>query len=172
MKQRFFLVSLLTSVVFIVIGGLTGCGSNAAGSGAASGGATGSGTASSGSAPPASTVVQHSPIVIPTLVLPNGAHALTLTLADSNRNVALKPGDEVLLALDDSFYDHWTITVSDPTVLTTVAGVALPEHSQALYKASKAGHLTITASAEPKCRKANPPCNIDTKAFKVQITVG
>ena len=151
---------MLSSMVLLIITGLGACSDS------------GSGSASSSTAPPASSVVSQPTSPIPTLVPPKGGHSLTLTLADNGHTVGLKSGDQVLLALDDTFYEQWSITVSDPTLLTAITNTTLPAHTQALYVASKAGQATITASAEPKCRKANPPCNLDVKTFKVQITIG
>ncbi len=156
MKQKFFIVSLLSSFVIVVFG-LNAC----------------VGQSSPASAPPGSTVVStpQPPPTIPPTLIPSGGHGLALTLANNDQRVLVKRGDVILLALDDSFYDQWTISLSDPTILTAIPDVPVPTHAQALYRASKAGQVTIKASGEPRCRKANPPCQIEPKDFTIQITV-
>lgn len=139
-----------------VIGGLNACGSS---------------QMSSGTAPPSSSAVAHAPTPLPTIVLPNGIHSLTLTMKDDRRQVVIKQGDVILLALDDAFFSKWTITVADPSVLTRVTGAALPPHTQALYKGSKAGQTTIRAKGEPSCYQGNPPCQIDPSPVIIHITV-
>lgn len=155
MKQKFFTFSLYSIIVLLIVGGISSCGV----------------PTNSGNTPPAATVVAHSPTVPPTVTPPKGAHSLTLIMDDSGKHVLVKQGDIILLALDDTFYSKWTITVSDLTILTIIPDATLPPHSQALYKASKLGQTAITASAEPKCRNSVPPCQIEPRPFTVQITV-
>ena len=93
----------------------------------------------------------------------------TITQADNGTTVNLVAGTRVSLALSGAY--DWTITIADTTVLTAVAGVALPPGVQGIYTAGQAGQTTLTAVGEPQCRKAQPPCGAPTVLFRVQIAV-
>lgn len=155
MKQKLFTFLLLSSIVFLIVEGISSCGV----------------AANFGNASPAATVVPHSPTIPPTVTPPKGAHSLTLTMDDNGKHVLIKQGDLILIALDDTFYSKWTIVVADPTILTIIQDATLPLHSQALYKAAQSGQTTLTATGEPKCRNSVPPCQIEPRPFTVQITV-
>jgi hypothetical protein len=152
MNRRFVVVMLLG---IITMGGLSACGSS---------------QTTTGTAPPPSTVTV-TPAPPPTIVLPNGVHGITLTMKDDRRQVVVKQGDVILLALDDAFFAKWTIAVADPTILAPFTEVTLPPHSQALYKAIKVGLTTIRAKGEPRCYQGNPPCQIDPSPVIIQIRV-
>jgi hypothetical protein len=154
MRQAFLVISLL-GAVFVIVVGLSSCATD---------------STSTGTTPPAQTVIAHSPTPTPPLV-PTNSTGITLTMKDSGRQVILKTGQTILLALDTLNYDHWTIRVADTAVLTPVTNATLPPNTQGLYKASKPGQTMLTASGDLKCLKGNPPCQIDPQDFRVQVTV-
>ena len=43
--------------------------------------------------------------------------------------------------------------------------------SQGLYRAHKAGETTLTATGDPTCRQARPPCGAPSREFRLQVIV-
>ncbi len=115
---------------------------------------------------PLSSLVPATP---PPATSPPAGAIPTITNAANGTTINLTVGTQALLALDS---DHdWTVMVADPTVLTPVVGAALPAGAQGIYTASKPGQTTLSATGDPPCRKAQPPCGAPTVLFRAQIVV-
>ena len=160
MKQTVLIRSLLKLrwglIGLLLIGGLSACGEQ---------------QANSASAPPASTVIPHSPTPLSPLIPPKNAQGVTVTMGDDGRQIRIKLGQTILVALDDVSYDYWTITIADPAILAAQPNAPLPPHAQALYKAIASGQTTMTAKGDLKCAKGTPPCQIAPQDFQVQVIV-
>jgi hypothetical protein len=93
----------------------------------------------------------------------------TVTLADAGATIALHPGDRFLLALGEGY--DWTVTIGDPAIVSRVPNILPVRGAQGVYEAHTAGQTTLTATGDPACRKAQPPCMMPSRQFQVQIIV-
>jgi len=78
-------------------------------------------------------------------------------------------GERLLLRLGEGY--DWTVTVSDPSVLSGVVGVLLVRGAQGLYQADRAGQAILSAIGDPPCRKVQPPCAAPSRAFQLTVAV-
>jgi hypothetical protein len=92
-----------------------------------------------------------------------------VTRADASSTIKVVRGERVLVKLGTDF--DWTVTVSDPLVLSRVPGVTLVVGAQGLYVAQSAGQATISAVGDPPCRKSTPPCMAPSLLISVIIAV-
>lgn len=155
MKRSTSFLSILSMFALFSIIGFSACG-------------TSTNTANT---PPAASVVPQSPTPPSTLIPTTGTQGVTVTMSDNGRSVLLKKGQTLLVVLDQVAYDSWTIKVADPTILSALPKNSVPPGAQGLYQASKVGQTSLTASGELKCRKTNPPCQINPKDFQIKVTV-
>ncbi|MGI8854234.1 MAG: hypothetical protein ACR2JW_00655 [Thermomicrobiales bacterium] len=93
----------------------------------------------------------------------------TVTLADDGQTITLPHGASFLLALG-SEYD-WKIQVADDTVASRVPNISVIAGAQGIYAAKQPGQTTLTATGDPVCRTAQPPCSAPSRAFRLQIVV-
>jgi hypothetical protein len=93
----------------------------------------------------------------------------TVTLADDGQTVTVAHGTSFLLALGND--DDWKIQVGDETVISRVLNIAVIAGAQGVYAAKQPGQTTLTASGDPICRTAQPPCGAPSRTFRVQIVV-
>lgn len=101
-------------------------------------------------------------------VTPDAQGGATVTLPqDAGAQVILKVGDTLRLALGPGF--DWTLTPGDPAILSDVSAPGAPAARR--YQARAAGASSISATADPLCRKANPPCGAPTQVFQITVTV-
>jgi len=102
------------------------------------------------------------------VLTPDASGRVILTLPDeAGAAVTLAPGNRLELRLG-SGYD-WSVQVSDATLLTGSGPVA--GAGPAVYQAQHAGRVTLSATADPLCRKANPPCGLATRVYDVPVTI-
>jgi hypothetical protein len=52
-----------------------------------------------------------------------------------------------------------------------VPNISVITGAQGVYAAKQPGQTTLTASGDPVCRTAQPPCGAPSRAFRVQIVV-
>ncbi len=94
--------------------------------------------------------------------------ALTVTMADDGKTIALAAGQRFLLSLGPDF--EWTVTVDDPNVVARVVNITVVKGAQGVYEAKKAGATSLHATGIAVC----PPgqvCPQIALAFRVQIAV-
>jgi predicted secreted protein len=93
----------------------------------------------------------------------------TMTLADDGHTLTLHAGQSFLLKLGEGY--DWNVTVSDQSVVSRKVNVLTVRGAQGIYDAHKAGTTTLTATGDPVCRNANPPCAQASRQFHIQIIV-
>lgn len=79
-------------------------------------------------------------------------------------------GDSFLLNLGTDIY-NWTVNVDNQDVLHLKVGVMVIKGAQGIYEALAPGTATLTATGDPLCRHAQPPCAIPSILFSVTIVV-
>ena len=170
MGKRWGLAAVTALVGMLV---LAGCGtaetpaatSGGGGSAAATVATVSSGTPGTGNLATAPA----SPVASPPAITP-GTNGLTVTLADDGRTVLLPVGGRFLLQLGTDF--DWTVNVADPSVVSRVPNVLVVRGAQGIYQARAVGTTTLTASGDPPCRKATPPCAVASRLFRITVAVG
>jgi len=93
----------------------------------------------------------------------------TITRADNGTALHLAPGDRFLLQLGEDF--DWTVSITDESVISRVVGIPVVRGAQGVYQARAAGTTTLIAVGDPPCRKAQPPCQIPSIRFAVDVVV-
>jgi hypothetical protein len=93
----------------------------------------------------------------------------TVTLADDGQTMTLAHGMSFLLALGSDY--NWRVAVADETVASRVPNISVIVGAQGIYAAKQPGQTTLTATGDPICRTAQPPCGAPSRAFRVQIVV-
>lgn len=92
-----------------------------------------------------------------------------VTLADDGQTIRLHPSESFLLKLG-SDYD-WTVAIADQTVVSRVMNVMVVRGAQGLYQAKRTGQTVLTATGDPTCRQAQPPCARPSRLFRLQLVV-
>ncbi len=93
-----------------------------------------------------------------------------ITRADNGKTFVIKTGDRFLLNLGMENYT-WDINIDNQEVLRRVPNITVIKGAQGVYEALKTGQASLTASGDPLCRSAKPPCMIPSIIFRVTITV-
>jgi hypothetical protein len=93
----------------------------------------------------------------------------TVAFADDGQTVTFAHGTSFLLALGNDY--DWKIQVGDETIVSRVPNISVIAGAQGVYAAKQPGQTTVTASGDPVCRTAQPPCGAPSRAFRVQIVV-
>jgi len=128
------------------------------------------GTSGISSAPVASSLVLTGTVSAPAQPLSTaGSTPIQVTLADQGRTIAMQVGERFLLNLEGG--DAWIIEIANQAVLSPVTGMPVPQGTQGLFGALASGRTTLSATNEPACRKARPPCMLPTRAFQVEVVV-
>lgn len=94
---------------------------------------------------------------------------LSVTLADDGKTIELHPGDRFLLDLGEGYI--WNVNVGDPSVVSRMVNVLVIRGAQGIYEAKLPGVTMLTATGDPPCRQAQPPCGAPSRLFRVQIAV-
>ncbi|HEX7975875.1 MAG TPA: hypothetical protein VF498_15810 [Anaerolineales bacterium] len=94
---------------------------------------------------------------------------LTVTLDNNGQTVTLKTGQRFLLKLGEGY--DWQVEVADQAILSRVPNVTVIRGAQGLYEARQAGTTRLTASGDPVCRTAKPPCEMLSRMFEITIVV-
>ncbi len=92
-----------------------------------------------------------------------------ITLDDNGKNITLGVNEQVLLKLGDQY--NWTITVGDPAIISRVVNILVVRGAQGVYETHRPGQTTLTATGDPPCRTANPPCAAPSILFQIQVIV-
>lgn len=92
-----------------------------------------------------------------------------ITLNDSGQTLQLQVGQRFLLDLGTGY--DWTVTVADTAIVSRVVNVLVVEGAQGIYEAKQPGRTILTATGDPPCRKAQPPCGAPSRLFKIDIVI-
>jgi len=92
-----------------------------------------------------------------------------ITLADQAKTINLAVGEDFLLKLGEDY--SWEVTTSDQNVLDRVRNIAVVRGAQGVYKAQQAGTVTLSATGNPQCLQAQPPCGNPSIQFTVTFIV-
>ena len=93
----------------------------------------------------------------------------TITLANDGQTIYLHVGDRFLLDLGEGF--DWGVSVDNPAVLSRVVNVTVVRGAQGLYEVHLPGRATLTATGDPPCRQAQPPCGAPSIVFQIYFVV-
>jgi hypothetical protein len=104
-----------------------------------------------------------------TVTIPPLSTTRNVTLADEGQTLTFQVGQSFLLFLGENY--NWSATVGDSAVVGHVPNVFVIPGSQGLFQARQPGHTTLTATGDPACRQAQPPCAAPSMVFSVQIVV-
>jgi hypothetical protein len=97
------------------------------------------------------------------------ANGLSVTLADDGRTISMHVGERFLLNLGEGF--DWTVLPDDPAIVSRVPNILTIRGSQGLYEAHKTGRTSLTATGDPTCRQATPPCYAPSRLFRLEVVV-
>ncbi len=100
---------------------------------------------------------------------PVASQPRSVTLADDGQTITLHVGDRFLLDLGEGF--DWQVNVADPTIVSRVVNVLVIRGAQGIDEAKQPGTTTLTATGDPPCRKAQPPCGAPSRLFRIRVTV-
>ena len=92
-----------------------------------------------------------------------------VTLADKGKTITLTSGESFLLQLGETY--TWDISLSDESVISRVKNIAVIKGAQGVYKALKAGTVTLAANGDPLCRQSKPACGMPSILFEITIVV-
>jgi hypothetical protein len=104
-----------------------------------------------------------------TMTVPPLSTARNITLADDGQTLTFQVGQSFLLFLGVN--GNWSVTVADPAVVDRIPDVFVIRGAQGLFQARRPGHTLLTATGDPACRQAQPPCATPSRLFSVQIVV-
>jgi hypothetical protein len=107
-----------------------------------------------------------SPIATPTA---GESASQTVTLDNNGQTITLSVGERFLLKLGEEY--DWTVTVADPSIVSRVVNITVVRGAQGVYEAHKPGSTTLTASGDPVCRQAQPPCGMPSILFEITMVV-
>jgi len=105
-----------------------------------------------------------------TPTVPVAAAPRTVTMVDNGGTIALRLRDRLLIKLGADW--DWTLDPFDEALLKDVTGSeGPPSGAQALLEAVKAGKTKLSLTGDPPCAKSQPPCNLQSRQFKVTIVI-
>jgi hypothetical protein len=96
-----------------------------------------------------------------------------VTEEDNGKTFTLRPGQHLVVTLDDSS-SIWSDPETDnAAVLSRTAVSANPSatHVTASFDAKSAGQAHVSASKDLPCRNAQPPCMAPTQLWQITVTV-
>jgi len=91
----------------------------------------------------------------------------TVTLADDGGTITLPTGTSFLLALGSDF--DWQVQIADAAIVSPYPHAVIPPDAQGIFTATQQGQTTLTATGNPKCFSATPPCLAPSRSFRFQI---
>jgi cytoskeletal protein RodZ len=109
-----------------------------------------------------------------TTTAPPAGGTIVVTEAASGSTVTLHIGQSLRVQLSGSALDPWSQpTASDPNILQPQPTGMMPTQGSAIaqYRGVAAGQATVTATQDPTCRSATPPCAILTRMFSITVNV-
>lgn len=91
----------------------------------------------------------------------------TVTLADDGGTIILPTGTSFLLALGSDF--DWQVQIADAAIVSPYPHAVIPPDTQGIFTATQQGQTTLTATGNPTCFSATPPCLAPSRGFRIQI---
>jgi hypothetical protein len=135
-------------------------------------------TAHTGVAAPPATIVGQPPTTsttgtVSTTTQPATGDTVNVTQDDDGKTFTLRPGQHLVVTLDDSAWQWSDPDTDNAKVLARTAVSANPSatHVTASFDAKSAGQAHVSASKDAPCRKAQPPCMTPTYLWQVTINV-
>lgn len=92
----------------------------------------------------------------------------TITLQNAEGGVTLRVGERVLLNLGERW---WQVRVGDPTIVRLVQEPNAPPGALGYLEGLKPGKTQLSATSDPPCRSAKPPCLMPTLFVEIPVTV-
>jgi hypothetical protein len=92
-----------------------------------------------------------------------------VTLADDGQTVTMHVGESFLLKLGTAY--DWTVIPLDQDIIRREPNVLTVIGSQGLYQAHKVGRTQISATGDPPCRQSQPPCEMPSRGFLLDVVV-
>jgi hypothetical protein len=74
-----------------------------------------------------------------------------------------------LLQLGEEY--TWDVSVSDQNVVSRVRNITVVRGAQGIYNALQAGTVTLSATGDPVCLQAKPPCAMPSIMFEIKVVV-
>jgi predicted secreted protein len=162
MKRSILFLVVSGIGLFLILGGMVGCGDSTPSSS--------SQTTNASSTSTVNTIKEVGPT--PTHIAINTVSQKILTLADNNHSITVKPGTTIELKLDNKAYTRWLVSISQANVLVPWANAPLPTNVQGIFNAGQSGTAQISATGQPNCTASTVSCNKGVQQFMVQIKVG
>ena len=109
-----------------------------------------------------------------TTTAPPAGGTIVVTEAASGSTLTLRIGQSLRVQLSGSAFDPWSQpTASDPAILQPQPTGMMPTQGSAIaqYRGAAAGQATVTATQDPTCRSATPPCAMLTRMFIITVNV-
>jgi photosystem II stability/assembly factor-like uncharacterized protein len=97
------------------------------------------------------------------------AMAPDVTLDSNGQTLQLQVGQRFLVHLGTDY--NWDVSVDNEAVVSRVINIAVVNGAQGVYEAKAAGQATLTATGDPACRQAQPPCGQPSRVIEVKIIV-
>jgi photosystem II stability/assembly factor-like uncharacterized protein len=94
---------------------------------------------------------------------------MDVTLANDGQEITLNVGERFLLDLGDEY--RWSVEVADQAILSRVVNITVIRGAQGVYEAHQAGTTTLSATGDPQCRQAQPPCGMPSRVFSITVAV-
>jgi len=92
-----------------------------------------------------------------------------VTVRDDGGTLELAAGQRFLLNLGPGY--DWTVTISDSSILQRVVYDMINRGAQGLYEAERPGEAAVSATGEPRCRRAPPGCDVPPQTFTLTVMV-
>ncbi len=92
-----------------------------------------------------------------------------VTLANKGQTIRMQVGADFVLMLGNDY--DWQVTVANQGVVSRVVNITPLRGSQGVYHANARGTTTLTATGDPPCRSATPPCGQPSVVFEITLVV-
>jgi hypothetical protein len=92
-----------------------------------------------------------------------------VSIAENGKTLAFASGQRFVLFLDQGY--AWQITIADPAIVALLDERAPLPDAQGYFEALQPGQTKISASGDPLCRAAKPPCMMPSILFDITIMV-
>jgi len=105
------------------------------------------------------------PAPLPTL----DERTFVVGMAENGKTLTFAAGQRFILVLDQGYV--WQIMNTDPTIVAPLDEPAPQTDALGYYEALQPGQTKLSASGDPLCRAAKPPCMMPSILFEITIIV-
>ncbi len=104
---------------------------------------------------------------------PATGETVSVTQDDNGKTFTLRPGQHLVVTLNESGYIWSEPDTDNSAVLTRTAVSANPSSDRvtASFDAKKSGQAHVSASKDLPCRNASPPCMAPTQLWQITVNV-